>query len=76
MHLFILWWHTSAHYMQEILRQKKTQHNYVNVLNDYVNMRLTCMLQYVNTIMLHVDIIYLACRGRGMPPYETKRITL
>ena len=57
--------------MQEKLRQKKTQHNYVNVLNDYVNMQLTCMLQYVNTIMLHVDIIHLACRGRGMPPYKT-----
>ena len=29
---------------------------------------------HVNIIMLHVDIIYLACRGRNMPTYNTFQI--
>ena len=53
---------------------------YVNTQHDYVNMQnnsQTCMLNnyvaihmIVNIIMLHVDIIYLSCRGQNYTPYE------
>ena len=30
----------------------------------------------VNITMLHFDIIYLACRGRSMPPHKKKIVVV
>ena len=42
-------------------------HIYVNMWDNYVNMRLKCM------IMLHIDLIYLVCRGEKFATISRNR---
>lgn len=33
------------------------------------NLHINIIILRVNKIILHIDVIYLACRGRNLPPY-------
>ena len=56
------WWHTSL------------RANYVNMRHDYVACCLHAGIDnsHVNIIILHVDIIYLACSGQSYTTIEIK----
>ena len=76
--------HTSGPAMQNRLSVCNGQHNNVYMQHNYVNMQdniVYIRLKFITflhveidmwhgmIIILHIDIIYLACRGISMPRY-------
>ena len=57
-------------YVNVQLSSVNMQHNFVIMIDNYVNMHLNFPVCWHKKVaILHVDIIYLACRGRSMPRY-------
>lgn len=50
----------------------KNQILFKKMYNLHVDLDINFLHIYI--IILHVDIIYLACRGRNMPPYKAVRV--